>query len=301
MHFEIIFPGKWIDVLALDDVLGNQGGPHDSRVTEVTFRFRPYCKIMLDAGVRILSLGNQLSFTGRAVKLVFEDGNSGTMGYLNRLGFFDLLSPDVTTVPERPFFSGAQLYGRTNTNVVEFARITPSKRDDFLPSRLADSLESANPSRPDRKALGQSAFTIFAELIDNVFQHSSTELDGFAALQVYSNGGKAQVVVSDSGIGILKTLRPTLRSSRFSKVSDTDLIVEIFRQGISRHGKLRGCGLKESAAQAIKYRAELEVRLPTCSVRLVPSPDGYKPNMAYCRSGLPLIWGTHICFNFLLD
>ncbi|MGD0919402.1 MAG: hypothetical protein ABSB22_23420 [Thermodesulfobacteriota bacterium] len=298
MECNIILPGKWIDVLALDGALERSGGPHDSKFNETTIRFCSGSKVMVDAGARILSLANQLASTGSLVSLVFEDGQLGTMGYLNRMGFFDSLSPSIRTIPDRPLFSGAT---GTSINLVEFERISPNNRDETLPSRLADSLESACSGRPDREALGRAAFTIFAELIDNVFQHSSTLLDGYAALQVYSNGGKAQVVVSDSGIGILETLRPALQSDRLLKLSDTDLIVEIFREGISRHGSLRGCGLKESASKAIKYKAELDVHLPTCSVRLVPSSNGYRPNTAYCQAGLPLIWGTHICFYFALD
>jgi hypothetical protein len=301
MQCNIILPGRWIDVLALDDMLERSGGPHDSKFTEITIQFCSDSKVMVDAGVRILSLANQLASTGRLVSLIFDDGEVGTMGYLNRMGFFDLLSPSVRTVPDRPLFSSARLYAGTNINVVEFERISPRGRDESLPSRLADSLESAFLGRPEGETLSRAAFTIFAELIDNVFQHSSTQLDGYAALQVYSNGGKVQVVVSDSGIGILETLRPSLRADRLLKLSDTDLIVEIFRQGISRHGSLRGCGLKESASKAIKYKAELDVRLPTCSVRLIPSGDGYKPSSAYCQSGVPLVWGTHICFYFALD
>lgn len=300
MQCDVVLPGKWVDVFAFERALTCSLGPHDPNSTQVNFQFPSDCKVMVDAGVRILSLANQLSSTGRYVVLDFEEGEAGTMGYLNRMGFFDLLSKEVKTIPERPAKSGAVVYGRTNTRLVEFERISPRYRDESLPARLADSL---TPSLrfPFKPGLEQAAFTIFAELIDNVFQHSETPLDGYAALQIYSNGGKAQVAVSDSGHGILSTLRPTLRSSRYSKLSDTDLIVEMFRQGISRHGNLRGCGLKGSAAQAIKYKAGLDVRLATCSVRLIPSQDGYKPNTAFCKSGLPLIWGTHICFYFSLD
>ena len=66
-------------------------------------------------------------------------------------------------------------------------------------------------SLKERKGLGQAAFTVFGELIDNVFQHSKTRLDGFAGLQLYSKGKRAKVIVSDSGLGIPATLRPTLR------------------------------------------------------------------------------------------
>jgi hypothetical protein len=155
-------------------------------------------------------------------------------------------------------------------------------------------------SRSDAGELRGAAWTIFAELIDNIFSHSRTQLDGYAALQVYSRGNRLLVAVSDSGLGIMRTLRPAL-SMEFPKLaglSDTDLLVEVFRQGLSRHGPDRGCGLKGSAAKAIKFEATLDVRLPEQRVLLMPARGRYA--IAECYEGLPLVWGTHIAFGFRL-
>jgi hypothetical protein len=104
----------------------------------------------------------------------------------------------------------------------------------------------------------------------------------------------------DESLGIMQTLRPVLgrESPALTGLSDTKLLVEVFRQGLSRHGADRGCGLKGSAAKAMKYRADLDVRLPTIRVLLSPGSGGYQLNTAYCFERLPLIWGTHICFTF---
>jgi hypothetical protein len=37
---------------------------------------------MVDAGIRLLCLANQLQDAGKIVTLVFDDGVSGTQGYL---------------------------------------------------------------------------------------------------------------------------------------------------------------------------------------------------------------------------
>jgi hypothetical protein len=258
---------------------------------------------MIDAAVRLLSLFNQLDTCCKRVLLNFEEGEFGVMGYLNRMGFFDHLAPGIEVYPDRPFFSGAELFAGTNTNLVEIAQINPQHREQDLPTRLTDALMNSCSHRSDSKELEGAAWTIFAELIDNIFSHSGTQLDGYASLQLYRGGNNLSVAVSDSGIGILETLRPSLKneSPSLAQLSDVDLLVEIFRQGISRHGADRGCGLKGSAAKAIKFRAKLDVRLPTSRVVLAPSSDGYKPNTAYCYDSLPLIWGTHICFKFALD
>jgi hypothetical protein len=258
---------------------------------------------MIDAGVRLLSLVNQIRHTGKTILLDFEEGESGTLGYLNRMGFFDFLHSDVFVLPHRPVVSGADLYRGSNQRLVEFACISPNQRDRGLPNRLTEVLSEAVKSRADRHALEHAAYTVFAELIDNIYEHSATELDGYAVLQVYQQGGRVKVAVSDSGKGIIETLRPSLNVEYRDhvKLTDTDLVVEAFRSGLSRHGNIRGCGLKTSADQAIRFRADLDVRLPGCSVRLIPSADGYKPHQALIHNNLPLIWGTHICFDFYLD
>lgn len=304
MNCQIRFPSSWIDASALEQTLRNGCHPHGSGVYETLFMFPTGCNIMVDAAVRLLSLFNQLDCRTCRVRLDFEEGEAGTMGYLNRMGFFDHLSKNVVVSPTRPAVSRAEIYGRTNARLVEITRINHTSKDDELPTRLTEAvIRSCGEGRTDTKELGWAAWTIFAELIDNIFSHSNTPLDGYAALQLYAQGKKLQVAVSDSGLGIMSTLRPTLKQEfpALDRLSDTQLLVEIFRQGLSRHGADRGCGLKGSAAKAMKYKAELDVRLPNIRVLLTPRREGYKPNTAYCYENLPLIWGTHICFTFRLD
>lgn len=255
---------------------------------------------MIDSAIRLLSLANQLVSTTRRTRLRFEEGEVGTMGYLNRMGFFDCLDPRVNIEPERPFISGAALHRGGNRMLVEITRINKDVRDDELPTRLSDAVEKACASRADVKELGGAVWTIFAELIQNIFDHSDTQLDGYAALQVYQGGNKVSVAVSDSGRGIMDTLRPALRTEfpKLADLSDTEVLVEVFRQGVSRHGTDRGCGLKGCAAKAIKFAATLDVRLPNQRVLLVPAKGIYELNIAHCYEGLPLLWGTHIGFAF---
>jgi hypothetical protein len=261
--------------------------------------------IAIEHGIRAgaqLSLVNQLASTTRRVRLNFEEGEAGTMGYLNRMGFFDYLADVVEVLPSRPAYSAAELHRGGNAALVEIARINKDARDEDLPIRLTHALMRSCHTRSDADELKGAAWTIFAELIDNIFSHSRTELDGYAALQVYSRGNRLSVAVSDSGLGIMETLRPALstESPSLSGLSDTDLLVEVFRQGLSRHGRDRGCGLKGSAAKAIKFEATLDVRLPRQRVLLMPARGAYEANIADCYEGLPLVWGTHIGFGFRL-
>lgn len=260
---------------------------------------------MLDAGTRLLSLVNQLAHRGRGVSIEFAEGYAGAMGYLDRIGFFDHLYPSVEVDPELPSFSASAnaRYRGKNPGVVELRPISLAHRDRSIPRQLADALEGAYMSRRDHSTLGHAAFTMFAELIDNIIEHSDTEVDGYVALQVYPRGGTALIAVSDSGRGILDTIKPSLTDQRLRNLSDPELIVRMFNEGYSRYGKERGCGLRQCAEHALKYNADLYLRLPTSSLHLVPArAGGYQQrNIAYCAKDLPLLWGTHIAFEFRLD
>lgn len=300
LHCLVHFPACWIDASKFETALGDSCGPHAQGTLEVTFHFPTDCKIMVDGAIRLLSLANQLAFSTRRVHLNFEQGEAGTMGYLNRMGFFDLLHSHIEVLPGRPAVSAAALHRGGNNMLVEIARINKDARDDALPTRLSDAISCACAGRADADELKGAAWLIFAELIDNIFAHSATPLDGYAALQVYAGGNRLSVAVSDSGLGIMQTLRPAL-GAEFPKLagrSDTDILVEVFRQGLSRHGSDRGCGLKGCAAKAIKFNALLDVRLPNQRVLLRPAREGYEANTAYCYEHLPLVWGTHIAFAF---
>lgn len=300
MQCVVRFPATWVDASWFETALRASCGPHAPSSHDIVFEIPADCKIMIDSAIRLLSLVNQLALTTRRTQLRFEEGEAGTMGYLNRMGFFDCLDPRVNIEPERPFISGAALHRGENRMLVEIARINKDVRDNELPTRLSDAVEKACASRADVKELGGAVWTIFAELIQNIFDHSDTQLDGYAALQVYQGGNKVSVAVSDSGRGIMDTLRPALRTEfpKLADLSDTEVLVEVFRQGVSRHGTDRGCGLKGCAAKAIKFTATLDVRLPNQRVLLVPAKGIYELNIAHCYEGLPLLWGTHIGFAF---
>lgn len=303
---QVQLPGRWVSAILLDHLLLQGGNPLVPWVDGVEFRISPGCSLLLDAVIRLLAYANQMSAAGRRVHLVFEAGRQGTMGYLDRMGFFDHLDERVEVDPGRPLVSGADAYRGANGGLVEIAAIRRGALDLDLPGELTDTLKNACAGRPDAAGLGEAAFTIFSELIGNVHDHSDTVLDGFVALQVYQRGNKVAVVVSDSGRGLVQTLRPELerREPRYAQVDDVNLLVELFQDGLSRHADTKhGHGLSDCAGKAIRFGAGLEVRLAMQNVRLVPSGASYRPtpvNMAYTTTGLTHIAGTHIAFDFKL-
>lgn len=308
MKVSVSFPAVWLGWENLERALTAYGDVFSPQYDAVEFLVANDCKVMVDAGIRLLSYVNQLAASGREVSLKFSSERSNAFTYLNRLGFFDFLDSRIQVAPHRPSVSNAKRYQGASSTVVEIAPIKYQQGGSAhkeLPNRLARTVASwANAQYPGAgEKIETPIFTAFAELVDNIFQHSETELDGFAALQIYANTNSVMVAVSDSGRGVLNTLRPAL-ASEFPKLvglGDTDLIVELFRQGLSRHGRGRGAGLKRSADCAIQFHAELNVRLEHSMVHLIPSQGGYRPHMAHCLEGRPPILGTHIGFTFRLD
>lgn len=296
-------PPRWTDASGLEGALRASPRAHESIDSEILVTVPGRCQLMIEAIVRLLCLLNQLDHCTKRVVIEFEQPDSAVFGYLDRIGFFDQLSSSIEVRPHRPAVSGAARFRGRNPGVVEIARIERSNRDSSLLTRLISAVTRACSGRRDITELEGATWTVLAELIDNVFSHSETPLDGFAALQEYRGGNCLKVVVSDSGLGIMETLRPALRTEnpRLARMSDSDLLVEVFRQGLSRHGADRGLGLKGCAGKAIKFRASLDVRLPNARVYLEPGRSGYEPNTAHCYDRLPLLWGTHIAFTFQLD
>jgi len=83
LHCKVNFPANWIDGGRFEAALRDSNGPHAQDTHEVTFAFPVGCKVMVDGAIRLLSLANQLVASTRRVHMTFEEGESGTMGYLS--------------------------------------------------------------------------------------------------------------------------------------------------------------------------------------------------------------------------
>ncbi|WP_156457606.1 hypothetical protein [Altererythrobacter sp. Root672] len=300
----LTLPAAWVDAAKFERALWLCGDALGGPCTGVVVQVPAGCKPMVEVIVRLLSFCNQACLMTKRVRLQFADDDQAAMGYLDRMGFFDHLSPSVEVSPSRPAVSGARLHRGGNSGLVEIARFSGTEpAEDSLVVRLAETARNSCSGRPDVAALHNAVFTILCELIGNVVEHSGSPLDAFAVLQTYPRGNKVRIAVSDSGFGVLETLRPALRKKGdpMAVLGDVDLLVEMFRKGVSRYDDdNRGTGLMACAAHAIRFKADLDVRLLRGRVLLKPAETEYQPNMAYLQVGLPLMWGTHIAFTLNL-
>jgi hypothetical protein len=300
---KIVFPPAWVQTKDFEKFLSNSL-PHESPDTEVVFTFPSDCKVPIHIALMMLSLFNQLSYSTRRVILEFEDVHE-LYGYLNRMAFFERLAPEVEVKPRKPGVSSASVYGGTNETLVEIheAPLGGEMAARNLPSLLKRSLMQNLAGNPKAATIGAHVGTVLTELLGNIYQHSDTPIPGFVALQPYINATppKVTLAISDSGHGLTETLRRD-RPKDFIKKTDLDVILTVFREGASRFGPVmgRGGGLKRCAEIAIKYKAILHTRVPSTQITLHPAGNVYERNTAVCLTDRSLLWGTHICFEFLL-
>ncbi|MBO2634960.1 ATP-binding protein [Shewanella algae] len=296
----------WLSALDFDDILSRSPDLWLDSTPEIRFEFHN-CSIMLGAIARILSLVNQLACVGKKIILDFSEC-SESFSYLCRVGLFDALNQAVQVFPKVQDHSTH--YGK-NIKLMEFVSIPAGTEESNLPKRLKDAfVELAG----DQYA--NTAFGFIAEYINNIIEHSQTPIPGVAALQVYGKGAKrkkVQTIFSDSGRGIIGTIRPVLKS-RYpllhkkyplkGKDSDVNLLKEVLEfGGVSgaqdADFKGRGLGLKVSARNAAKFDATICVRQETFELTLK-----YRQGALHdctSRTKLQKILGTHICFDFYLD
>jgi len=293
---------QWMDCNAFERSLASAGSPLDLDCPSVVFVVPEKCNILLDAAARFLALCNQLAHAERTVTIDFNDCKS-TLGYFDRIGFVDHLDNRVELLPQRPSVSRAHIYKGNSQAVVEFGGVDPETEDKELINQLTNRFVQQSDSNYEA-----AASTVFGELIGNISEHSNSPLQGFAALQKY--GGRRnhiQTVVSDSGLGIVATLKPSLEEHypELHKMHNGDdfdmkLVTAVLTKGeISRFGSGRGLGFKSSREQAIKFDARLSVRQSSFSISF-EYVNGQLHDIEQ-QINLPTIHGTHLCFDFFID
>lgn len=257
----------------------------------------------MDALARVLAFSNQLEAVKKSVILDFSNCKS-TLTYLDRAGFFEHLHPAIAVLPKRPSGSKAIDYKGNSHGLVELKKINPTSPDKSIPELLKNSFVVCAGD-----SYSFAAFTVVAELLHNVEEHSATATAGFAGLQFYKKTNHIQTVISDSGLGIVGTLQPIL-AQRYPALAkkiaasplppEVALLKEVFLEGRISQKQSDGCGLglKRSNDLARKYKAKITVRQEGFELVVRHSPTAtsfdHLPNLVQLA-------GTHICFDFELD
>lgn len=302
----VTFSGGWVDCNSFETSLLNADGDLESALA-VTFILPDGCSFLLDALARLLALCNQLAFANKEVIIDFT--NSGqSKGYLNRAGFFDHLHENVNVLPKRPATSTAETHKGQSDNLAELGAVTPHE-DETAKDELVIRLTNKFTALVNDK-YKTAVSTIFAELTGNIQDHSEAPFNGFAGLQKYKGSSPhIQTIVSDSGVGIAASLRPSLQAHHkklYEKYhvdsidNDIALVTEVMSKGlISRYGAGRGLGFQTSRDRALKFKAKYSVRQENFSLEFMF--DNEHLSDVIKRKDLVKILGTHICFDFVID
>lgn len=296
------FRNGWVTSESFESTLRQSGSPLDHPGHVVIFKIPQNCKFMIEAEARLLALCNQLNEDNKTVEIDFNDCGT-TLGYFDRNGFCELLDREVNILPERPKSSKAALYRGNSQTLVEFGSVDPTSENTELIKQLAHTFVQQSSSKYE-----MAAFTVFAELIGNVAEHSKSPSPGYAALQRYEGLKEhIQAIISDNGNGIAATLEDTLEANypklhKLRSKADFELLLveQVMIEGeISCHGKGRGLGFKSSREQTVKFDADLSIRQKNFSIKLMYRKGKLKKTLR--DTELCSIRGTHICFDFFVD
>lgn len=101
---EIVFHiscDSWLTCDEFEDNYSLIGELLNTKESRIIVVFPKNFSVLLVAGARMISLINQLNHKGKFVSLNFEKCKK-SMGYLNRLGFFNHINENVDSTPPRP-------------------------------------------------------------------------------------------------------------------------------------------------------------------------------------------------------
>jgi anti-sigma regulatory factor (Ser/Thr protein kinase) len=125
-----------------------------------------------------------------AVKL-WLDPQTQAGRYLVQAGIFELLDlPRPTGIGDLP-----------EARTVRLSRIKTSQDVPAFAKRVMDVLQIG-----DEEIEGAVQYSLI-ELLRNVVQHSGSQIGGVSMCQYYPNTGIVEIVVADTGVGILSTLK----------------------------------------------------------------------------------------------
>lgn len=305
---------NWVRAKVFEQILSNYPNLLNSK-REVIFDFSNK-SLLLDCILKILSLTNQLIRSGSRVTLKFDKDSDG-FRYLSRCGFFDNIHKKVTIFPYRPEVSLAKIYNSNSDNLCEILAINRDDDGSYL-LRLTE-LIKAKLSEKDKQLLLNKLRTFIGELVDNIREHGLSSIDGYIALQIYSSG-KIIIAISDSGSGLLHTLRTEallyhqdnsdlISFTEQSLESDIGLLAYVFNKGkISRTGsERRGLGLSRTNEILKKISTtdvsdiSLIIRQQSYELDFPFGENGIEPNGCRTKNELTFIEGTHYVLTIQLD
>jgi hypothetical protein len=254
---------RWVSGYQLEQLLASVKEKIYKNKKALTIVIQSRANAPINTLIRLINVVNQLDEKGVKVTLDFSGKTNKLLGYCETMGFFDCLADGVKFKSPNGVNTVSRVK-KSGNSYISINKISGSVHDKTLPQKLAKKITDKIPniSEDQRSELYIQFFSLFSELTRNVCEHSKTELNGLAALQIYKN--RAEIVVCDSGIGLLESLKPSLAShnTKYAGYSDIELILEMLTKGISsKEGDQGGNGLCTCFHHAKLTNSDMHIRL----------------------------------------
>ena len=153
-------------------------------------------------------------------------GNDNFLYELQRLGFWELLDSFFKNLPANFSSLKFQLYN----NVF----IAPIKLNDISEFEAQNNYIPLINEYYKNTDTCHVVFSVLAEIVSNFKEHSQDETD--TILVATGNKTKFEVVCADTGIGMVSSMSPVLKSSSSISIRDYEVLEIATRQGItSKH------------------------------------------------------------------
>ena len=131
------------------------------------------------------------------------------------------------------------------------------------------------------------------EITDNVLTHADCDLGGILQVSTFENAGKVAVGVTDSGRGILESLRESHREL----TDDADAIYKALEAGVTRHSDI-GQGNGMAGALRIAMMSGGSIEITSGRAQVLYRNDQSTP---FRRSPRQTFHGTFVYFDIDLD
>jgi anti-sigma regulatory factor (Ser/Thr protein kinase) len=164
--------------------------------------------------------------------------NEMVVSYMDRMNFFQNCSKNIKQSFAKFHDLDALANRNRNDKSKELLEITPIKEKKDIGKIFDATFNILNSNGLSSREVNKVAL-IVSEFATNILAHS--EGIGMAAIQTYPSIKKVVIAIGDNGIGIVRALKPILKSQ---EVSDLTVINKAFEKRVSsKQEEERGMGL----------------------------------------------------------
>ncbi|RWX52890.1 hypothetical protein [Photobacterium chitinilyticum] len=300
---------SWLNGYYLEKILREQAFYADDSCKDICFVVPELKGMPLDAIILLLVVCNQLSDKGFQVQIAFSSKECPILSYCALMSFFEHLESNIVVTPSPDSLDEDKT---EHSNLFKIVALTGeqncSELSETLTCKIINAIDGHSDITLSEKQLNTLKHryrTIILEMINNVKEHSKTELDGYVAMQVYGGyNPRATLIICDSGLGLFNTLKNSTEPENHQYKTDnfSEIIRKIFDEGVtSKKHDDGGSGLQTSFKYAKNMNSDIVLRTDKNQFRLHKLAEQEHPVDALkINEDFMQIDGTFFCFDIPL-